>query len=62
MERMLTVKDISEQLGIGINQAYALVKTDGFPAIQLNSKYLIPQEEFEKWVKQSATSQQKIKI
>lgn len=51
MERiMISVKEVSEALGIGINQAYALVKKDGFPTIKIGQQYLIPKDDFEKWV------------
>lgn len=46
----LTVKELSQTLGIGINQAYALVRQDNFPKIMVGSKYLIPKNEFEKWI------------
>lgn len=48
---LITVKDVKAELGIGINQAYRLVQSDGFPKIMLNHKCLIPREEFEKWLK-----------
>ncbi len=51
MERiMLTVKEVSEALGIGINQAYDLVKQDDFPSMKINQKFLIPKEDFYEWI------------
>lgn len=47
----ITVKELAEALGIGINQAYALVKQDDFPKLKIGSKYVIPKDEFEAWVK-----------
>lgn len=55
MERiMLTVKEISEALGIGINQTYKLVKRDDFPKIKIGQKYLVPKLEFEGWIKDNS--------
>lgn len=48
---VLSVKEVSQALNIGINQAYALVKSDGFPKIKMGSVYRIPKNEFEQWVK-----------
>lgn len=51
MERiMLTVKEVSEALGIGINQAYALVKQEDFPSMKINQQFFIPKEEFYEWI------------
>lgn len=38
-------------LTIGTNKCYTLVKSDGFPSIKIGNKYLVPKDEFEKWVK-----------
>lgn len=55
MERiMMTVKEVSEALGIGINQTYTLIKKDGFPTIKIGQQYLIPKDSFEQWVTYNA--------
>jgi excisionase family DNA binding protein len=46
-----TVKEVSELLGIGINQAYELVKTDGFPKFKIGNKYMVPKDQFEEWMR-----------
>lgn len=53
----LTVKEVSEALGIGINQAYALVKQTGFPKLKIGTKYLVPKDEFELWIKAQSKEQ-----
>lgn len=45
-----TVNDIQLLLGIGLNQAYALVRSDVFPVKRINSKYVIPIKTFENWL------------
>lgn len=48
---MLTPKEVSEALGIGINQTYTLIKRTDFPKIRIGQKYLVPKSEFEGWIK-----------
>ena len=50
MQRILTVKDIKEILGCGINQAYALVNQEDFPKVKIGKRMYIPEAEFEKWM------------
>ena len=50
---MLTIKDIQNNLGIGKNNAYRLIKSPGFPTIKIGRKYLVPEDEFETWVQNS---------
>ena len=47
---MLTVKEVSEALGIGINQTYSLVKSDDFPTIKIGQQYFIPKDLFYEWI------------
>ncbi len=48
---VLSVKDISRILQIGINQARALVYRKDFPSIQVGKKKrIIPREAFYKWL------------
>lgn len=51
---MYTVKEISEALGMGTNQTYALVKSKGFPSIKIGQQYFIPKDLFEEWIRKSA--------
>jgi excisionase family DNA binding protein len=37
-----TVEDLAAALGIGMNQAYALVQMRAIPAIRIGRRYLIP--------------------
>lgn len=48
---ILNVKEVKEILGIGINQAYKLVASKGFPKIILGRRYLIPRDEFYQWIR-----------
>jgi len=51
MSKMLKVKEVKAILGIGINQTYELVNSSAFPTIRLGRRILIPQDEFETWIK-----------
>lgn len=45
-----TVDEIKNMLGIGINQAYDLVKSGVFPVRKIGSKYVIPKAGFNNWL------------
>ena len=47
---VLTVKEIKEYLGIGINQAYELVNQNVFIVKRVGKKILIPKTSFEDWL------------
>ncbi len=52
----LTIKDLQERLGIGKNTAYALMKSECFPSIQLGRKWIIEEDAFYEWIKDNRYS------
>lgn len=48
---VLTPKDVSAILGMGVNQVYGLFIAKGFPSIDLNGKKVIEKEAFFEWLK-----------
>ena len=52
---MLSVQDVSAVLGISRAGAYELVKSDGFPAMNIGSRIIVPKEDFILWVKQKVS-------
>lgn len=42
-DKLLSVSDIQEHLGIGRNKAYSLIKLKSFPKIKIGSTYHIPE-------------------
>ena len=48
---MLSVPDLTEALGISRARAYELVKSEGFPALHIGNRILIPKEELIAWIK-----------
>lgn len=53
------IEDLYNLLPLGKNRIYSLVKSHGFPSIQIGKKFLIPKHAFEKWLEEqiSPTSQ-----
>ena len=52
---MLSVQDVSSVLGISRAGAYELVKSEGFPAMNIGSRIIVPKEEFILWIKQKVS-------
>ncbi len=52
---MLSVQDVAKALGISRAGAYELVKSDGFPAMNIGSRIIVPKEEFILWVKKKVS-------
>ena len=52
----MTVKEMSQQLGISLPLAYDLTNIVGFPVIRIGKRKIIPLEAFEKWLDENSTS------
>ena len=48
---MLSVPDLTKALGISRAGAYELVKSEGFPALHIGNRILVPKEELIAWIK-----------
>ena len=48
---MLSVPDLTEALGISRAGAYELVKSEGFPALHIGNRILVPKEELIAWIR-----------
>ena len=46
----LTVIEVAEALRISRAGAYDLVRTEGFPALKIGSRIVIPKEKFIQWM------------
>ena len=47
---MLSVPEVAVALGISRAGAYELVRSDGFPALKIGSRIVVPKEKFIEWV------------
>ena len=50
---MLSVHDLTEALGISRAGAYELVKSEGFPALHIGNRILVPKEELVAWIREN---------
>ena len=51
---MLSVPDVASVLGISRAGAYELVRSDGFPALRIGSRIVVPKERFIDWINANA--------
>lgn len=52
---MLSVQDVSAVLGISRAGVYELVKSEGFPAMNIGSRIIVPKEDFILWIRQKVS-------
>jgi len=51
MERLtMSVQELSHELGISKPKAYELVKSEGFPSIQIGRRIVVPTDGFKRWL------------
>lgn len=50
---MLSVPEMAAALGISRAGAYELVRAEGFPALKIGSRIVIPKDELREWVKRN---------
>ena len=53
----LTVMEVAEALRISRAGAYDLVRTEGFPALKIGSRIVIPKEKFIQWMDENTGKQ-----
>jgi len=53
----MSVQELSTRMGISLPKAYQLVKSDGFPAIRVGKRILIPVDAYREWLFQNAQKQ-----
>lgn len=49
-EKMMTIDDLCDHLGIERKKAYKLVQLDTFPVIKIGKAYIIPKRLYFKWL------------
>ena len=53
MNKLLTVKELQDYLGIGRSKAYELVNEPNFPTLRIGRSIRIPKDQLEEWIKKS---------
>lgn len=47
---LLNVKQLADLLGVSDSSAYELIQEDGFPAVRIGKRIVIPKDELHKWI------------
>lgn len=47
---VLTVREAAKVMRVGQNRMYEIVRREGFPAVRVGWKFLIPRDAFIKWI------------
>lgn len=50
----LSAGDIAATLGISRAGAYTLIKSEGFPCIQIGGRYVVPKSKFLQWMDENS--------
>ena len=50
----MTVADLAAHMNLSKPTAYALVKQEGFPALNIGKRVIIPVAEFKEWLSEQA--------
>ena len=45
----MTTKDLMQRLGLGYRSATELMRSSGFPSIQVGKKFVVDEQAYEKW-------------
>ena len=53
-KKTYNVPEVAAQLGISKQLVYQLCKSDGFPAIHLGSRIVIPIDKLDEWLRDTA--------
>lgn len=48
--KLLSVKDLTNELNIGRDTAYSLMHAEAFPSIKIGGRYYVSEEALEKWL------------
>ncbi|HHY14246.1 MAG TPA: helix-turn-helix domain-containing protein [Thermoanaerobacterales bacterium] len=50
MNKLMTVKELQDYLGIGRCKAYELVNEPDFPILRIGRSIRVPKEQLEEWI------------
>ena len=55
---MLSVPEMAAVLGISRAGAYELARSEGFPALRIGTRIVIPKDELREWIKRNMGEQE----
>ena len=55
---MLSVPEMEAALGISRAGAYELARSEGFPALRIGTRIVIPKDELREWIKRNMGKQE----
>lgn len=55
---MLSVPEMAAALGISRAGAYELARSEGFPALRISTRIVIPKDELREWIKRNMGKQE----
>ena len=55
---MLSVPEVAAVLGISRAGAYELARSEGFPALRIGTRIVIPKDELREWIKRNMGKQE----
>ena len=55
---MLSVPEMATALGISRAGAYELARSEGFPALRIGTRIVIPKDELREWIKRNMGKQE----
>ena len=50
----LTIAEVAAELGINLVAAYEIAKQEGFPALTVGKRIIVPRVAFERWLSDAA--------
>ena len=53
---MLSVPQLASVLRISRSCAYALVRSEGFPALKIGSRIVVPKDKLQNWINENCLS------
>lgn len=46
----ITAQEISDEIGVGVNYVYTLIKCSGFPSLQFGTRRVVPRKAWENFI------------
>ena len=58
LPRMLSVPEMAAAMGISRAGAYELARSEGFPALRIGTRIVIPKDELREWIRRNMGKQE----